>query len=254
MQARYIRLQHPGAATLNVAEIQVFGDVHSEPPAYPTAVCDPIGSDGLFNAKVWDAVNHQFRSIEVHGDLLWTGTDFNPVFPGGCSNWDENGIPHTAIWDDILIGGSATATWALSSESTNLIGNSTSFDSSYRVGAELDVEAGFIATVQAGASYEFSSGVTEENTTSTYWGTGLEIAGELGGFSDSSLTTLCRYNTRPYAYRLVDRSNTGYAHDVYVVDYVVTEGESSALTAWTRANVPIECLGIADEIFASGFD
>jgi hypothetical protein len=41
---------------------------------------------------------------------------------------------------------------------------------------------------------------------------------------------------------------------VYVIDYVVTEGESSALTAWTRANVPIECLGIADEIFASGFD
>ena len=254
LQARYVRLQHPGTATLNVAEIQVFGDVHLEPPTYPTAVCDPIGSDGLFNAKVWDAVNHQFRSIEVHGDLLWTGTDFNPVFPGGCSNWDQTGIPHTAIWDDILIGGSATATWALSSESTNLIGSSTSFDSSYRVGAELDVEAGFIASVQAGASYEFSSGVTEENTTSTYWGTGLEIAGELGGFNDSSLTTLCRYNTRPYAYRLVDRSNTGYAHDVYVVDYVVTEGESSALTAWTRANVPYQCFGIVDEIFASGFD
>jgi PKD repeat protein len=254
MQARYVRLQHPGPATLNVAEIQVFGDVHAEPPAYPTAVCDPVGSDGFFNAKVWDAASQQFRSIEMHGDLLWTGSDFHPAFPGGCSNWDENGIPHTAIWDDVLIGGSATATWALSSESTNLIGNSTSFDSSYRVGAEFDVEAGFIATVSAGGAYEFSSGITEENTTSTYWGTGLEIAGAVGGFSDSSLTTLCRYNTRPYAYRLIDRSNTGYAHDMYVVDYVVTEGESSALTAWTRANVPLECLGIVDAIFASGFD
>jgi len=66
--------------------------------------------------------------------------------------------------------------------------------------------------------------------------------------------TLCRYNTRPYAYKLVDRSNTGYAHEIYVTDYVVTEGESSALTAWTRANVPNECLGIPDGIFASGFE
>ena len=253
MPARYIRLQHPGPATLDVAEIQVFGDVHAEPPMYPTAVCDPVAADGFFNAKVWDRVNGQFRSIEVHGDLLWTGTDFNPVFPSGCSNFDQS-LPHTPIWDDVLIGGSATATWALSSQTTNLIGNTTSFDSSYRVGAEFDVEAGFIATVTAGGAYEFSTGVTEDNTTSTYWGTGLEIAGEIGGFADSSLVTLCRYNTRPYAYKLVDRSNTGYAHEIYVTDYVVTEGESSALTAWTRADVPIECFGLTDEIFASGFD
>ncbi len=57
MQARYIRLQHPGPATLDVAEIQVFGDVHAEPPMYPTAVCDPVAADGFFNAKVWDRVN-----------------------------------------------------------------------------------------------------------------------------------------------------------------------------------------------------
>ena len=253
MQARYIRLQHPGPATLNVAEIQVFGDVHIEPPMYPAAVCDPQANDGLFNAKVWDTVNWQFRSIEVHGDLLWTGTNFNPSFPGGCSNFDES-LPHAPIWDDVLIGASATASWALSTETTNLVGTTTSFDSSYRVGAEFDVEAGFIGSVTAGGAYEFSSGVTEENTTTTYWGTGLEIAGEIGGFADSSLTTLCRYNTRPYAYRLVERSNTGYAHDIYVVDYVVTEGEQTALTAWTRANVPIECLGLTDEIFTSGFE
>jgi PKD repeat protein len=255
MQARYIRLQHPGPATLNVAEVQVFGDVHVEPPDYPIAICDPQAADGFFNAKVWDKVHGQFQSIEVHGDLLWTGTNFTPQnFPGGCSN--TNGLLHAAIWDTILIGGSATANWDLSSETTNLIGQTTSFDSSYRVGAELDVEAGFIATVTAGAAYEFSLGVTEENTTSTYWGRGLQIAGAMGGFDDASLVNACKYNTRPYAYRLVDRSNTGYAHEIYVVDYVVTDGGQGegALTAWHRDNVPLACLGIIDEIFASGFD
>jgi PKD repeat protein len=253
MRARFIRLQHPGPATLNVAEIQVFGDVHVEPPAYPEAVCDPVPNDGFFNVKVWDSVNRQFRSIEQHGDLLWTGTDFTPDFPGGCSNWG-NDLPSLPIWNTQLIGGSAAATWELGSNSQVAIGHTTSFDSSYRVGAELDVEAGFIATVTAGAAYEFSSGVTEENTTTTYWGTGLQIAGEIGGFDDAALVQTCKYNARPYAYQLVDRSNTGYAHDIYVVDYVVTENGDGAVTAWTRGDVPLECLGLTDEIFASGFD
>ena len=254
LRARFIRLQHPGPATLNVAEIQVFGDVHVEPPAYPAAVRDPVANDGFFNVRVWDAVDREFRSIEQHGDLLWDGTatDTGSGFPG-CGNF--TGLPKLSIWANQLIGGSAVTTWDLGSNSQTAVGNTTSFDSSYRVGAELDVEAGFIATVAAGSAYEFSSGVTEENTTTTYWGTGLQIGGEIGGFNDASLVSGCKYNARPYAYRLVDRSNTGYAHDSYAVDYVVTEGGSGAArTAWTRDDVPLECLGITDEIFASGFE
>ena len=245
LKARYIRLQHPGTARLRVAEIQVFGDVHAEPPSYPDSVCDPVANDGWFNALVWDGTASTFRSIEVHGDMLWNGSGAMP----GCTNY--SGLLQAGIWDGNVVGASGSIDWDLSQSSTNLVGNNTSFESSTRVGAEFDLEAGFVAQVVAGGAYEFSEGVTEETQTTSYWGSGLEIGGSIAGFDSAyaSLVSSCRYNPRPYAFHLVDRSNTGYQHDVYAVDYIVRQGPS----LWQRGAVPVLCLH-DDPIFGSGFE
>jgi len=245
LRARYIRLQNPGAASLHVAEIQVFGDVHAEPPAYPDAVCDPVAGDGLFNAYVWDAAQATFRSIEVRGDLLWSGAGSMP----GCTNY--SGLLQASIWPNTVVGASGTVTWNLSQDASTLVGSNTSFESSTRVGAEFDLEAGFIATVQAGGAYEYTQGITEEVQTTSFWGSGLEIGGEISGFDPAyaSLITSCRYNPRPYAFHLVDLSNTGYRHDVYAVDYTVHQGAG----LWQRGGVPVLCLH-DDAIYANGFD
>ncbi|MGN6518134.1 MAG: PKD domain-containing protein [Dokdonella sp.] len=245
LRARYIRLQNPSSASLHVAEIQVFGDVHAEPPAYPDAVCDPIANDGLFNAYVWDQAQATFRSIEVRGDMLWSGAGPMP----GCTNY--SGLLQASIWPNTVVGASGTVNWNLSQDASTLVGSNTSFESSTRVGAEFDLEAGFIATVQAGGAYEYTTGITEEVQTTSFWGSGLEIGGEISGFDPAyaSLISTCRYNPRPYAFHLVDLSNTGYRHDVYAVDYTVHQG----VGLWQRGNVPPLCLH-DDGIFANGFD
>jgi hypothetical protein len=133
-------------------------------------------------------------------------------------------------------------------------GDYSGFESSNRVGAEFDIEAGFVAKVQAGVSYEYSFGVTEEVQTMQYWGEGLEMGGTIGGFAPefSTLVSTCRYTPRPYAYRLMDYSNTGYEHTVFVVDYVVRQGAAN----WQRDNVPEVCLNIQrpPAVFANGFE
>lgn len=248
LKARYIRVQHPGNAALRIAEIQVFGDTHLEPPVYPDAVCDPIKDDGLFNAYVWDpgsGANGSFRSIQVRGDMLWNGSGLMP----GCTNY--SGMLQSPIWDTVGVGNSGTVSWNLSQDAGSVIGSNTSFESAVRVGAEFDLEAGFIATVQAGGAYEFTSGITEETQTTSFWSSGLEIGGEIGGFAAqySSLIPVCRYKPRPYAYKFRDRSNTGYEHTAYMVDYVVRQ----SLATWQRGNVPILCT-MNDVLFQSGFD
>jgi hypothetical protein len=245
LKARYIRLQHAASAELHVAEIQVFGDVHIEPPTYPAAVCDPDEHDDTFLAKVWDATNGAFRNIQVRGDLLWSGAQDVTM---DCSN---EGVNQANILSGIAIGDDASVSWQMGTLGTTLIGQDTGFDSSTRVGAEFDLEAGFIATVQAGGAYEYTNGVTEDVQSMTYWGTGLEMGGSIGGFDtdDQSLINACLYGARPYAYRLKDRSNVGYQHDMYVVDYIVAQNGQQ----WQRDDVPVLCLH-ADQIFADGFD
>lgn len=255
LQARWIRLQHPGNAALRVAEIQVFGGLHVDPPGYPQAVCDPVANDGWFRALVWNRVAGRFADIEVRGDLLWNGSGNWPM-PGANDSWaactNYGNLPTRDIWSDIAIGTSATNSWNLSDSSGSLTGNVTSFDSSTRVGAQFDFSAGFIAKVTAGAAYEFTSGITQETQNTSYWSSGLDMGGLIGGFDDSSLAQACRYRPRPYAYRLQDRSDTGYLHDMYQVDYIVQEG---ATGLWKRASVPTQCFGPgADVIFANGFD
>lgn len=254
LRARYIRLQHPGtnAVNLRVAEIQVFGDVHVDPPSYPQSVCDPIAGDGQFKALVWNAGTGRFNEIQMRGDLLWNGSgNWRAPQPGdtyaACSNHGQ--LPSRDIWSTLAVGASATNTWSLSQETGSITGTVTSIDNSTRVGAQFDFTAGFIAKVIAGVAYEFTKGITRDTQNSTYWGEGLDMGGAIGGFTNAALATPCRYRPRPYAYTLPDRSDTGYLHEAYAVDYIVQEGTAGL---WTRASVPTQCFG--DRIFADGFE
>lgn len=282
LRARYLRLQHPGngAVELHIAEIQVFGDTVQEPPTYPDAVCDPAVGDGHFLARVWDAGTGNFRNIEVRGDLIWTGSD-NVRLPndppgtpflstgvtipgvGHCAHGMDNEainsertVAQYEIWRDWAIGGNASGTsaWSLSSNTATTAGNYTSMDSSTHVGTEFEAAAGLGTMLVVGASYEFSYGATRDHQSSLTWGSGLDIGGWVGGFSDQSLRETCKYFPRPYAYNLREYSNTGFAHDLYVTDYTVRHGGRT--DAWQRSNVPPACLGgtASDSIFANGFD
>jgi hypothetical protein len=278
--ARYIRLQNPQDGKINIGEIQVFGEVHADPPEYPDAVCDPVPYDGLFHTKVWDAASGHFRDIEVRGDLLWNGTgpETGPSWQGdgqyieeSCTNHvhlvgcDEADVCYNySIHPQTTIGNNGYD-WSFGTESITSAGEFTSFENSTRVGAEFDLSlTAFVSAVFGGAE-EFSNGVTEDHQTVNYWGSGLDVGGSIPGFQPPyhipRYIDACRYNARPYGYKLVERSNTGYEHVIYAIDYVVPEeeadGDDIGATAWTRANLPAECQAqpeLPDRIFDSGFD
>lgn len=242
LRARYIRLQHPGPTPvrLRVSEIQVFGSVHAEPPRYPDWVCDPIKDDGRFQWIVW--TGGEYRAIHGRGELLWSGFATNENVPVGspsCTNHPDvirNGT--SGIWRDAALG-TTVNTWYLSQATTNMVGTFTGSDTNYSVGAEFDLEVGFLKKFLIGGAYEYTSGVTSETQTSSFWTNGLEIAGSMGSFQPS--TQACRYRPRPYGFMLKDRSNTGYEHSVYVVDYAVHHPPGSNL--WQRGNLPAACQG-----------
>ncbi len=242
LRARYIRLQHPGPTPvrLRVSEIQVFGSVHAEPPRYPDWVCDPVKGDGRFQWIVW--TGGEYRAIHGRGELLWSGFATNENVPAGhpsCTNHADvirNGT--SGIWRDAALG-TTVNTWYLSQATTNMVGEFTSTDSNYSVGAEFDLDVGFLKKFLVGGSYEYTSGVTSETQTSSFWTNGLEIAGSMGSFQPS--TQACRYRPRPYGFMLKDRSNTGYEHSVYVVDYAVHHPAGSNL--WQRSSLPAACQG-----------
>jgi len=277
LRARYVRLQYPGAGSvpLNVAEIQVFGDAHAEPQAYPDAVCDPKTGDDVMYAKVFDSVDAEYRTIELRGNLIWAGTNDDPAhtgvqLPGGgeCVN-DHDSTPDPldpiaslavgeyAIWSGLAIGASASQHWDLDQSTSTTAGNYSSIDSSTRIGTEFEAKAGFGVKALAGAAYEFTTGVTQDFETSMTWGSGLAVGGAVGGFDSPQpgLVATCQYYPRPYAYRLTDYSNSGFRHDLYVTDYVVQQTTRTASGAWQREQMPGACIGSgSDRIFANGFD
>lgn len=267
---RYIRLQHPDNARVRAGEIQVFADDHVDPPRYPAAICDSVQYDGLFKAKVWDPEEQQFRPVEVHGDLLWTGTGPAAELPSWgadsqyltpCTNDpDLQGSEHNfTIWDEESIGTSGTYEWGFATTSGTSTGETTSLQTSNRVGAEFDATLNAIVSIQTGGAEEFETGVTEEHQSVSYWSEGIDMGGSISGFQSPYNTAhyvdACKYNARPYAYKLVEKSDVGYEHTLYVVDYVVPDGPGP--NAWTRATLPPQCQppsGPPDTIFRSGFD
>jgi hypothetical protein len=248
--ARFLRLQSPGPEnhTLAVSEIEAFAEVHVEPPQYPVSVCDTTTGDGLFTALMYDGGSSAYRKVDVHGDLLWKGTTSSDARCGT----DIAGIQHVDIWSSKTIGNTGIANWDMTDASGTTVGSTTEIEQSTRVGAELDLEAGAVAKVQAGASYEFTSGVTEENATTMYWQNGLEYAGQVGGFSHQQDD--CNYRAQPFAYIANERSNVGYEHEYTVVDYFVSDFN------WSRNGVgfPVvatHCYAVPpDRFFSSGFE
>ena len=272
LRARYLRVQHPGSAKVNIAEIQVFGATHADPQRFPDDVCDPLVGDGVFKARVWDATSSTYKTIDVRGDLMWTGSV--PVGSGstgvpGCAN-DVTADPPTdlqpnrslqyvaqrPIWEGIAVGDSADPYWELSDTSTITEGSYSSIDSSTRVGVEFDFTAGFGVKVAAGAAYEFTKGITQDVQSSVGWSDGLGIGGQVGGFVSPGpgVVSQCQYYPRPYAFHLADFSSVGFRQDLYVTDYVVKHVERGS-GAWQRNAVPLVCFGSVDaEIFKNSFE
>lgn len=270
LRARYLRIQHPGndPVAFSIAEIQVFGETHAEPPTYPESVCDNITGDGVFYARVWNPVAREYRSIELLGDLIWTGSPAENVnLPNGnlCDNDNEtrpvliggDGTPAVArysIWNGLSIGGDATTQWSLDTSTTETQGTYTSLDDSHNVGVEWEFGIGVGTMLVAGAAVEFGTGVTRESQSSTAWTEGFSIGGEIEGFGPNNpLASACRYFPRPYAFRQTSYSNGGFKQAMYVTDYTVRQTPHG--TAWQRDQNLSHCLTgeLSDVIFANGF-
>ncbi|TAH41448.1 MAG: PKD domain-containing protein [Gammaproteobacteria bacterium] len=263
LQVRYIRLQHPEqiSALINVSEIQVFATTHSEPPAYPQAVCQPATGTGYFLARVWNTHAGGYRNIEERGEMMWAGTNeagapTGVLLGNGDACINHAGIRQTTIWNNLRIGNPGiTHSWDSTSNTSQTVGSYGSFESTTRVGAEVEMELGnkWVQAI-AGLSYEYSFGLTRDKQSVSFWGNGLQIGGSVGGFDNEhqSLVMPCGYFPHPYAYRLTDRGSLNYAHDLYVVDYIVQQPDNGS--SWQRGSVPLECYGQDDTIFAHDFD
>ncbi|MCE3001366.1 MAG: discoidin domain-containing protein [Xanthomonadaceae bacterium] len=259
LRARYIRIQTGGTGSvtfplgvtgqLGISEVQVFGNPHQEPPQFPEFVCDPSAGDDVFTAVVADNVASPpaLRAIQVRGDLQWVGVSAQASHPQ-CPGFHP-GVRRAPIWDSVLVGGTGQISWSVSDQQQSLIGSSSGFSHTARVGAELELEAGVVATVVGGAAYEFAAGVTEESGTSMFWGQSLQYTGTVPGFSRPA--TACRYRPQPYSYIVSDRSNVGYTHRYTVVDYIVT-GQG-----WSRVGgspPPPDCYQRPDGVFSNSFE
>ena len=252
LRARYVRVQSVVFLFLPINEVQIFASDHLEPPSYPAAVCDDNLNDEVFSARVADmfATPPAYRTIQIRGRLQWLGTNENYANCGAVAS----GIPRPNIWGTTTVGaGTSATTWDLFQGTSNIVGVSNSISHSVRAGAELEFEAG--ATVQAigGGAYEWSTGVTTEQSSTMEWGTGLNYSGSAGGVLGGS-NPLCGFRTHPYAYVRTERSNIGYRHQFTMVDYFVPD-----VPNWSRLGVsnrpPQNCFPPrAEPIFGSGFE
>jgi len=243
---RFLRLQGPDAEirTLAISEIQAFAETHIEPPGYPVWVCDPVADDGLFSARMYDSGTNTYQNVDVRGQLLWTGSTFTDA---NCMDFEGAEVKHADIWSAKDLGGSSAVDWNLSTTVGNSLGTKDSISNSTRIGVELDVEGGALVKAQVGGAYEFSTGVTEEYSSTMFWETGLEYGGKVDGFD--TLRPECNYRAQPFGYTTREKSNMGYEHQYTAVDYYVLNYN------WSRNALPITCYALPpDRFFASGFE
>ena len=253
LRARYVRIQVPQNTSLAVSEVQVFGEVHREPPDYPRSVCDPVRNDGVFLAVVPDKVSvpNQWRAVQVRGDLQWSGAGtFDDPVCGTPAYYD--GFRRASIWGSVSFTGSTTANWSLSDATVDLIGNSTSISHSARFGAEIELELGLVVGAVAGIAYEFGTGATQTESSTMFWGSSIQYGGGMAAFNNATANN-CNYRARPYSYTTSDRSNVGYNHKYTVVDYIVEDG-----LGWSRigGNPPAaNCFPAReDALFSNSFE
>jgi len=279
MRARYLRLQKPTSGKIRISEIQVFGDTHTEPQFYPDAVCDKRVGDGRFYAKVFDTVHRVYTTIQVRGDMVWTGgvdtgsTDtgvtnraddpvvndrgqpcVNDISDGASDPASPKTVPQRPFWQGLAIGGLGTPKWNLQEDSSHTDSQIHSNDASVRAGVEIDIEGPGDAHVVAGAAFEFEYGVNTEHQNVTTMGTGFGVGGELAGFGlgYQQLADTCEYFPRPYAFEVHEYSNSGYLQDMYVTDYIVRQTPHPS-PDWQREAIPSACSDW-DRIFAHDFE
>ena len=246
LMGRFLRLQGPAAdiRTLAISEIQAFAATHIEPPSYPVWVCDPVADDGLFSARMYDSATNSYSNVDVRGHLLWTGSTFTDA---NCLDYQGAEVKHADIWSSKDLGGSSPVDWNLSTTVGKSLGTKDSISNSTRIGVELDVEGGALVKAQVGGAYEFSTGITEENSSTMFWETGLEYGGKVDGFS--TLQPECNYRAQPFGYTTSEKSNMGYEHQYTSVDYYVLNYN------WNRSALPLTCFATPpDRFFASGFE
>jgi PKD repeat protein len=249
VRARYLRLQKPASGKISIAEIQVFGDTHTEPQYFPEGVCDPTVGDGLFKARVYDFVDRQYRTIQVRGDMVWNGgVDDAGTNTGVPSCTNDAAVRQGPIWANTFVTTGGTAMdWNLSSDNTHTDGTSHTEEWSGRVGAEFEAKTGGDVLAVVGAAYEFVGGATTEHQSGRSVSAGFELGGGVGGFPDIAPKAYpCNYFPRPYNFTAKDYSDTGYLHNYNVTDYVVRQIPNSALVnVWQRQNVSSLCTDFA---------
>ncbi|MFK7801056.1 MAG: Calx-beta domain-containing protein [Anaerolineae bacterium] len=204
---RYVRVQLAGSGQLALDEVQIFGDTHIDPDRYPIAVRDDSNPrvDGWHEVELYNPATGLSSWMPARGDI-----NLNGDLRTSTGN----------VWKNQSWAGTAESEWEFGEEMTSETTKFTGSATSQRIGAEIDIEAG---AVVAGGAYEFGSGLSSENSTSTSWGTGFSIGGTLTGIPDTfsqSIKNNCDYRTSPYSYNLIEPTDSGYSHNVMVIDYI----------------------------------
>ena len=268
LRARYLRVQKPTngqpIGNIRISEIQVFGESHTDPQYFPDGVCDPVLKDGLFKATVFDNVHRLYTTIQVRGDLLWSGAvDLPSTYDGtgtnvpSCSN-DAN-IPHAPIWQNKIVLANSELHWNFSSENAQTNSTSHTQEDSFHVGAEFETKFGTGMYAVIGGSYEHTGGVTTETQSRASWSTGFEVGGlVVGPDADKwhSLASTCGYYyPRPYAFQVTNYADSGWKQNTYVTDYIVRQHDRrDDASVWQRDKLPSGCSNqVFDRIFADGF-
>lgn len=221
---RYVRIQLNNPGSLSLAEVQVFGPNEVEPDRYPISVWEDdlrrdgqnnlirySGTNGWFWARIFDPTTRLFKDVRVRGNLKWNGADYNvlankTVGPG-------EGIP----------------TWSLTKSRTTFTTDAEEISHTARVGVEFEAEGGVFVKVAAGGGYEYSAGITREESRTLSWGESFEIGGGQEGFPERVdgqpvvWPMECNYRYQPFYYETSEQSTFGYEHRMLVVDYTVPE-------------------------------
>ena len=209
IKGRYVRVQLVDSGALALAEVQVLGPNHVEPNRYPTEVRPgPVGS-GYFITKLYNPVTKQYEEVRNRGKLIW------------------NGVGDDVLKNSRVAGGGGTISWSLTKDRTKTETEATSIGNNFSVGAEIDVAVGLVARATFGASYQYTSGVTRENSTTFGYGEGFELGGSVENFPETVGTrdaywpAQCRYGLVPYYYEMTELTNLGVQQRILMVDYTV---------------------------------
>ncbi len=161
---RYVRVQLVDSGSLALSEVQVLGVNSVEPNRYPTSVRPGPAGSGYFFTTLYNPATRRYEEKRSRGTILW------------------NGVDHDVLKDVRITSGGGTVSWALSQGTARGTTTATSIGNNYSVGAEIDVSLGVIAKGTAGASYQYTRGVTTEHSSTYEYGKDFEISGTVESF------------------------------------------------------------------------